>query len=115
MRYYRITHLARARATSDIRRPDSAVQGLLDGFAYRVCEIGQAERVAEHHCYGEDGGYRVDDAFAGNVGRRTCCVSTYMYKYIFILKCQIPTKRTLQIKELKKKKKAHHESAHRCH
>lgn len=65
-----VTDLRGRVGAANVGGADVLVDDGLDGRVDHLGQLGQAQRVLEHHADGEDGGDGVDDALAGNVGGR---------------------------------------------
>lgn len=65
-----IAHILGAGSPLEVLGPDAVVEGGLDGGLDGIGLLGQVQRVAQHHGDRQDGADGVDDALAGDVGRR---------------------------------------------
>lgn len=66
-----VARLRGLRVTAHVLRPQARINSLPDGLLDGLGLLGQVQRVAQHHGDGQDGADGVDDALAGDVGRRT--------------------------------------------
>ena len=73
-RQHGVAHLLRtcpgAARCGDIASTDALCQDLLDGCLDAVRGLHEVEAVAQHHGCRQNGGQRIGDALAGNIGRR---------------------------------------------
>lgn len=66
-----IAHILGAGSSLEVLGPDAVVEGGLDGGLDGIGLLGEVQRVAQHHGDRQDGADGVDDALAGDIGRRT--------------------------------------------
>lgn len=67
---YSVTDLDGGAGTADVPRHDAFVNDETDGLLHQHAFLGEVQTIQEQHGDAENGGDGVDDALAGDVGRR---------------------------------------------